>query len=250
MGQFYFNRKNYEKAILDFQNPQHFKLFHELALADAHLVKKYHGSLSGEHGDGRLRGEFLPLLLGKKIVSLFQEIKTIFDPDSIFNPGKIVNTPKMDQFLRESPSSDSIVFTTYFHFPETDGWINALKKCCNSGDCRKSAAQEGTMCPSFQAQNEEYFSTRARANLLREMILNTRNHNPYPFANLILQNTDLHYSDQEIYDILSWCLACKACKDECPSQVDITKLRAEFLQHYYDRHGLPFIKKRIMPNNP
>ncbi|MBP1673355.1 MAG: linked oxidase domain protein [Bacteroidetes bacterium] len=230
----------HKKPILDIQNPQHFKLFHELALADAHLVKKYHGSLSGEHGDGRLRGEFLPLLLGKKIVSLFQEIKTIFDPDSIFNPGKIVNTPRMDQFLRETPSSETIVYNTYFHFPETDGWINALKKCCNSGDCRKSASQDGTLCPSFQAQNEEYFSTRARANLLREMILNTRNRNPYSFANLIQHDSDLVYSDQEIYDILSWCLACKACKDECPSQVDMTKLRAEFLQHYYDRHRIPF----------
>jgi FAD/FMN-containing dehydrogenase/Fe-S oxidoreductase len=230
----------HKKPILNFQNPQHFKLFHELALADVHLVKKYHGSLSGEHGDGRLRGEFLPLLLGKKIVSLFQEIKTIFDPDSIFNPGKIVNSPRMDQFLRETPSTDAIVYNTYFHYSETDGWINALKKCCNSGDCRKSASQEGTMCPSFQAQNEEYFSTRARANLLREMILNTRNRNPYPFANLIQHDSDLHYSDQEIYDILSWCLACKACKDECPSQVDMTKLRAEFLQHYYDRHRIPF----------
>ncbi len=239
----------HKKPILDFQNPQHFKLFHELALADAHLVKKYRGSLSGEHGDGRLRGEFLPLMLGEKIVSIFQEIKTIFDPESILNPGKIVNTPKMDQFLRETISSDTLVYNTYFHFPETDGWINALKKCCNSGDCRKSASQEGTMCPSFQAQNEEYFSTRARANVLREMILHTQTRNPYSFSDLIQNDSDLVYSDQEIYDILSWCLACKACKAECPSQVDMTKLRAEFLQHYYNRHRIPF-RSRIIGHYP
>jgi FAD/FMN-containing dehydrogenase/Fe-S oxidoreductase len=229
----------HKKPILDFHNPEHFKLFHILAFADAQLVKQYKGSLSGEHGDGRLRGEFLPFLLGEKNYEILKQIKVLFDPQQIFNPGKIVNTPQMDQFLRTMPNHQIPKINSYFDFPETDGFVNALNKCCNSGDCRKSVLQGGTMCPSFQARKEEYFSTRARANVLREMILNTVSLNPY--KTLFQNNTDpsIHYSDEEIYEILSWCLACKACKAECPSGVDMTKLRAEFLQHYYDRHGIP-----------
>ena len=239
----------HKKPVLDFQNPEHYNLFRELALMDAHLVKKYKGSISGEHGDGRLRGEFIPLLLGEKNYHLLVQIKNLFDPNHILNPGKIVESPPMDQNLRETPAIQQAEIPSYFDFEETDGFVQAIKKCCNSGDCRKSALQGGTMCPSFQAQQEEYFSTRARANLLREMILNTSQDNPYRKYIQHIQKDTLSYSDKDIYEILSWCLACKACKTECPSQVDMTKLRAEFLQHYYDRHGIPF-RSWVIGNYP
>ena len=239
----------HKKPVLDFQNQKHFELFRELAYQDALLVKKYKGCLSGEHGDGRLRGEFIPLMLGETIYQTFIQLKNIFDPLRILNPGKIVETPRMDQFLRETPQDKPVTIDSFYDFSETDGLVNALKKCCNSGDCRKSAQQSGTMCPSYQAMNEEYFSTRARANLLREMILNASKENPYLSKISQTETSDLKYIDQEIYEILSWCLSCKACKAECPSQVDITKLKAEFLQHYYSRNGIPF-RSWIIGNYP
>ena len=239
----------HKKPVLDFHNPKHVELFHELALQDALLVKKYGGCLSGEHGDGRLRAEFLPLMLGETIYQTFIQLKNIFDLHRILNPGKIVEAPGMDQNLRESPQDQPITIPSFYDFPETDGFVNALKKCCNSGDCRKSAQQTGTMCPSYQAMNEEYYSTRARANLLREMILNSSEGNPYVSRLSKKETSDFKYIDQEIYEILSWCLSCKACKAECPSQVDITKLKAEFLQQYYTRHRIPF-RSWIIGNYP
>ena len=239
----------HKKPVLDFRNQKHFELFRELAEKDAHLVKKYGGSLSGEHGDGRLRGEFIPLMLSERIYQTFIELKNIFDPHRILNPGKIVETPRMDQFLRETPQDKPVTIDSFYDFSETDGLVNALKKCCNSGDCRISSLQTGTMCPSYQAMNEEYYSTRARANLLREMILNSSRENPYFSQSSKENSANLKYDDHELYEILSWCLSCKACKAECPSQVDLTKLKAEFLQQYYTRHRIPF-RSWIIGNYP
>lgn len=243
----------HKKPILNLQNPEEFQLFSEIALLDAQLVKKHKGSISGEHGDGRLRGPLIPFMLGNKNYELLISLKTLFDPNHIFNKGKITNTPPMDQNLRETPDLQHLKVKSYFDYPETDGFEKAVQKCCNSGDCRKSHLFSGAMCPSFQATNDEYFSTRARANLLREYLFTPSKLNHFLDQTQLITSQDsethLEYNEEDIYKILSWCLACKACKAECPSQVDMTKLKAEFLQHYYDKHGIPF-RTKIIGNYP
>jgi FAD/FMN-containing dehydrogenase/Fe-S oxidoreductase len=200
--------------------------FRNLAGDIARLVKKYRGSLSGEHGDGRLRGEFIPLMLGEHNYRLLKELKHTWDPKNILNPGKITDTPPMDQNLRHIPEEKSPRFTTTFRFPEKGGWLHAIEMCSGSGDCRKSSMIGGTMCPTFMATHDEDKSTRARANILREFLSHSDQKHPY--------------DHEEIYKVLDLCISCKACKSECPSNVDMTRIKAEFLQHYYEIHGIPF----------
>ncbi len=212
--------------LLNLKNPADVATYRNLANDIARLVKKYRGSLSGEHGDGRLRGEFIPLMLGEYNYRLLKELKRTWDPENIFNPGKIIDTPPMDRNLRQIPEKKSHQFKTTFRFPEKGGWLHAIEMCSGSGDCRKSSLIGGTMCPTFMATLDEDKSTRARANILREFISRSDEKHPY--------------DHREIYSILDLCLSCKACKSECPSNVDMTKIKAEFLQHYYDIHGIPF----------
>ena len=200
-------------------------LFRQIALETAMLVKKYKGSLSGEHGDGRLRGEFIPIMYGEDIYNLFKEIKTLFDPNNIFNPGKITNSPQMNLSLRYKPNYSHPKYNTYFDFSNEGGWLNAIEQCNGSGDCRKSYAFNGTMCPSYRATGEEKDSTRGRANILRELL-------SYP------QIKDV-FNQKEILEVLDLCISCKACKSECPSNVDMTRYKAEFLQHHYDTSHVP-----------
>ncbi|MBT4801410.1 MAG: FAD-binding oxidoreductase, partial [Lentimicrobiaceae bacterium] len=214
------------RPILNLKDPKDVELFHTLAEESARLVKKYNGSLSGEHGDGRLRGEFIPLMVGDKIYGLFQELKKVWDPKNIFNPGKIVNTPKMNTHLRYDPKIQARKIDTYFNFSEDQGILRAAEKCNGTAACRKTAVIGGTMCPSYMATHKESQSTRARANILREFLTISKKENPF--------------DHKEIYDVMDLCLSCKACKSECPSSVDVTKLKAEFLQHYYKSHGIPF----------
>jgi FAD/FMN-containing dehydrogenase/Fe-S oxidoreductase len=221
------------RPVLNLKNPKDVELFHTIALKTAHLVKKYNGSLSGEHGDGRLRGEFIPLMIGEKNYKLIKEIKKVWDPENIFNPQKIVDTPKMNTSLRYKTGQKSREFNTYFDFSKDNGLLRAIEKCNGSGDCRKSAVIGGTMCPSFMASKDEDKTTRARANILREFLTNSTKENPF--------------NHKEVYEILDLCLSCKACKSECPSSVDITKYKAEFLQHYYDTNGVSF-RNRLIAN--
>lgn len=214
------------RPILNLKDPKDVELFHSIALDTAKLVKKYRGSLSGEHGDGRLRGEFIPLMIGGKNYKLLEDLKNTWDPNHIFNPGKITATPKMNTQLRYVSSSKAEAIDTVFRFDQGPGILRAAEQCTGSGDCRKSSVIGGTMCPSFQATKDERNSTRARANILREVLTQSRKENPF--------------DDKELYEVMDLCLSCKACKTECPSNVDVTKLKAEFLQHYYDEHGLPF----------
>jgi FAD/FMN-containing dehydrogenase/Fe-S oxidoreductase len=210
---------------LNLKDPADVKLFRTVALETARLVKKYRGSLSGEHGDGRLRGEFIPLMLGEKVYSLFKEIKKTWDPQGIFNPGKITDTPPMDSSLRFEPGKPVPQIDTIFDFSSTQGILRATEQCNGSGDCRRTSVIGGLMCPSYQATLDENTSTRARANILREFLTRTTKKNPF--------------DHKEIYDVLDLCLSCKGCKSECPSNVDITKYKAEFMQHWYDEHGIP-----------
>jgi len=221
------------RPILNLKNKEHIKIFREMATEVAFLVKRYKGSLSGEHGDGRLRGEFIPIILGSKNFELIKQIKHEWDPNNIFNPGKIVNTPSMDTHLRYTPGKPVTQIKTYFDFSDSQGYIRHIERCNGSGDCRKTEIIGGTMCPSFMATRKESTTTRARANILREYITNSSKRNPF--------------DHKEIYDILDLCLSCKACKSECPSNVDMTKLKAEFLQHYYNTNGVPF-RSRLIAN--
>lgn len=212
--------------LLDLRNEDDVKTYRKLAEDVARLVKKYRGSLSGEHGDGRLRGEFIPLMLGGHNYNLLKQIKKTWDPANIFNPGKITDAPPMDQSLRYIPGKEAAFLKTTFRFPEKRGYLHAAEMCSGSGDCRKSSLIGGTMCPTFMATHDEDKSTRGRANILREFM--TRSKKKYP------------YDHEEIYRIMDLCISCKACKSECPSNVDMTRLKAEFLQHYYELHGIPF----------
>jgi len=221
------------RPVLNLKKAEGVELYHTVALKMAKLVKKYNGCLSGEHGDGRLRGEFIPLMLGEHNYQLFKNLKNAWDPKHIFNPEKITETPKMNSSLRYKPGQKTREVKTIFDFSKTLGYVRAAENCNGSGDCRKTHIIGGTLCPSYQATRDEKNTTRARANMLRDIFSKPEEQNPF-------ENDDL-------YKILDLCLSCKACKSECPSGVDITKLKAEFLQHYYDIKGVP-LRSNLVAN--
>ncbi len=218
------------RPILNLKTVEGNKLFRSIAEEVATLVKKYKGSLSGEHGDGRLRGEFIKQMVGEKNYDLLKQVKYSWDPNNIFNPNKIVDTPSMNTMLRYEPGQFTPEFKTIFRFHQQD-ILQHAEQCNGSGDCRKTHLSGGTMCPSFMATRNEKDTTRARANILREFLTHSNKLN--------------RYDHKEIYDVMSLCLSCKACKSECPSNVDMAKLKAEFLQHYYDANGVPFRSRMI-----
>lgn len=211
------------RPILNLKEDKDRALFRKVATETAHIVKKHRGSLSGEHGDGRLRGEFIPLLMGEKLYDIFVEFKNVCDPHGILNRGKIVNTPPMDASLRSERHQLGVA--TYFDFSARKGWLCAIEQCNGSGDCRKSNLFGGTMCPSYRATKDENHTTRARANLLRELLI-------HPASAKV-------FSQPEILNALASCLSCKGCKSECPSNVDMARYKAEYLQHHYDESGVP-----------
>ncbi len=220
------------RPIFNLKTEAGLKMFRAVAEDIAELVKKYNGSLSGEHGDGRLRGEFIPFMVGPECFSMMRQVKEFFDPQQIFNPGKIIDTPPMDTSLRTRVGQAPPEYETLFDFSATQGVLRAAEQCNGSGDCRKGPLAGGTMCPSYMATRSEKDSTRARANILRYALTQPKNA-LRPFDN------------EEVKEVMDLCLSCKACKSECPSNVDVAKLKAEFLQHYYDCHGVPFRDRLI-----
>jgi Fe-S oxidoreductase len=210
---------------MNLKDPEDVRKFREIARDTAMLTRKYRGSLSGEHGDGRVRGEFIPIIIGQANYEILREIKHTWDPDNVFNAGKIIDTPPMDTSLRYIPGKPIREIQTVFDFSESGGILRMAEKCNGSGDCRKSALLGGTMCPSFMATRDEQTTTRARANILREFLSNSQKTNPF--------------DHRDIYEVLDLCLSCKGCKSECPSNVDMAKMKAEFLQQYYDLHRIP-----------
>jgi FAD/FMN-containing dehydrogenase/Fe-S oxidoreductase len=218
------------RPIINLKTKEGNQLFRTIAEEIATLVKKYNGSLSGEHGDGRLRGEFIKQMIGEKNYRLLKEIKQTWDPENIFNPNKIVDTPSMNTMLRYTPGQQTPAFNTIFRFHNQDVLQHA-EQCNGSGDCRKTQLSGGTMCPSFMATRNEKDTTRARANILREFLTHSDKLN--------------RFDHKEIYEVMDLCLSCKGCKSECPSNVDVAKLKAEFMQHYYDANGVPFRSKLI-----
>lgn len=211
------------RPVLNLKRERDVKLFREITTEVAKLVKKYGGAMSGEHGDGRVRAEFLELMVGSKNYELLKSIKQLFDPENIFNPGKIIDAPPMDTSLRTKVEEPVEKIETLLDFSDSLGIIRATEKCNGSGDCRKSHQFDGGMCPSYQATKNEKDTTRARANVLREFLLHSDKPNKFDHKEL-----------KEVYDL---CIGCKACASECPSNVDASLLKAEFLYQYQKANG-------------
>lgn len=219
------------RPILNLKDPRDVRRFREIAEFTADLVMSYRGSLSGEHGDGRLRGEFLPRVVGPENYRLLESVKRAWDPRGILNPGKIVGAPPMDQSLRVRPGQETPEFSTYFNWDSDQGILRAAERCNGSGDCRKPHTAGGTMCPSYMATRNERDTTRGRANLLRHALTGAVSENPF--------------ADEALFEALDLCLCCKGCKSECPSNVDMARLKAEVLAQRYRSTGVPFRARAI-----
>lgn len=214
------------RPLLNLKKSEDVALFREIARETALLVKKHKGSLSGEHGDGRLRGEFIPLMYGNFLYGIMKEVKSAFDPEGLFNLEKIVDTPPMNSSLRYVPDVEVKEYETFFDYSQQGGWIRAIEQCNGSGDCLKSHLFSGSMCPSFRITGLEKDSTRGRSNIMRELLTN-------PLTSKV-------FDQKEILEALDLCISCKACKSECPSNVDMARFKAEFMQHHYDIFGPSF----------
>lgn len=219
------------RPILDLKKGADRELFYEITDDVATLVKKYGGSLSGEHGDGRVRGPFVEKMVGAKNYALLKDLKKTWDPNTIFNPGKIVDTAPMNEFLRYEKDQVDPKIETVLDFSETGGILAMAEKCNGTGLCRKTHISGGTMCPSYMATKDEKHTTRARANILRDVLTNSTKANKF--------------DSEEIKEVLDLCLECKGCKSDCPSNVDMAAMKSEFLQNYYDTNGAPFASKMI-----
>ncbi len=203
------------------------------SLADnvSDLVLKYGGAFSGEHGDGLARSCFNEKMFGPKVYDAFKEIKRAFDPRNILNPGKIVDAQRLTDNLRVIPEGKSRSLPTFLDFSKEGGFQAAIEICNGNGVCRKK--DSGTMCPSYMATLEEEHSTRGRANALRAVISGTLN--------------EKEFTSKVMHDVLDLCIACKGCKGECPTNVDMAKIKYEFLHHYHKKNGLPF-RDRLFGN--
>lgn len=217
------------RPMVNLKTSQGMEQMRLLAEKSLDLVIKYGGTISGEHGEGIARGEFSERLFGPRLTEAFQEIKKAFDPDNLLNPGKVVNPPRMDDESLMRYGSNYITpyapIETAFNFAGTDGFSGAVELCNGAGVCRGLEPNTGIMCPSFRATRDEKYSTRGRANALR--------------AAMTGELGPGGMSSQDLYDALDLCLSCQACQSECPSSVDMSKLKAEFLHQYYQEHGVP-----------
>jgi hypothetical protein len=191
----------------------------------ADLVVKYGGSLSGEHGDGQARAEFLPRMFGPGLMQAFREFKAAWDPGNRMNPGKLINAHPVDANLRLGPDYKPVTLQTRFAFRSEvgDGFVRATEHCIGMGKCRASSG--GTMCPSYRATREERYSTRGRSRLLAEMLR----------GEVITEG----WQSDDVKEALDWCLACKGCRSDCPTHTDMAAYKAEFLSHYYEKHQRP-----------
>ena len=219
------------RPILDLKKGEDRELFYQITDDVATLVKKYDGSLSGEHGDGRVRGPFVEKMIGANNYALLKGLKKTWDPNTIFNPGKIVDAAPMNEFLRYEKDQKDPEIDTVLDFSETGGILAMAEKCNGTGLCRKTHISGGTMCPSYMVTKDEKHTTRARANILRDVLTNSTKANKF--------------DSEEIKEVLDLCLECKGCKSDCPSNVDMAAMKSEFLQNYYDANGAPFASKMI-----
>jgi FAD/FMN-containing dehydrogenase/Fe-S oxidoreductase len=246
------------RPIINIKEAEGKRKFREVAYQTALLVKKYKGSLSGEHGDGRLRGEFIQLLYGDEVYALMRDLKKCWDPLQVFNLHKIVDTLPMDSMLRfdvdQQYAIEKVIGKgkTYYNWKaafdecKVEGATGAktqlhalmcsIEQCNGAGDCRKSNLIGGTLCPAFKVSGDETKATRARANVLREIL--TRGWGSEAFSKDFNKDKSILKSE-ELAEVLDSCLACKGCRSECPSNVDMTRLRSEILQQKYNVSGMP-----------
>jgi FAD/FMN-containing dehydrogenase/Fe-S oxidoreductase len=205
--------------------------FEAIAMEVSDLVLQYGGALSGEHGDGLLRSPFMEKMFGPALYDAFRHIKRTFDPDGMFNPGKIVDAPPLTGNLRYGPSYHAAQPVTFFDYGDPGGLPGAVEMCSGLGACRKTLG--GTMCPSYMATREEAHSTRGRANVLRLAIAGRLG--------------EAGLADEGVRTVLDLCLECRACKSECPVGVDVARFKSEFLSAYWRRHGTP-LRARVLGN--
>lgn len=208
------------RPYLDLRNQNEVLFMRQMMLDISSLLLEFGGALSGEHGDGLIRSWLNPKMFGSDVMALFQQVKKAFDPDNLMNPNKIVPlTVRWEEFRTESNKSLESP-PTYLDYSAEGGYALAIDLCNGNGLCRK---REGIMCPSFQATNDEFHSTRARAQSLRAII-----HNRLPIESL---------TSEGMYKVMDLCISCKGCKTECPSQIDMAKFKSEFLYQYQEKHG-------------
>ena len=211
------------RPVLDLKQPQGIATLRALEERMSDWVLEYGGVMSSEHGDGLARSEWIEKMFGPRLVEAFGQVKAAFDPAGIMNPGKIVAPPPMDENLRYGERLPEEPLQTWFRYDESGGFQQSVEMCSGVGDCRKKLV--GTMCPSYMATLEEAHSTRGRANALRAAL-----HGQLPGDGL---------DSDALYEAMDLCLGCKACKAECPSSVDMAKLKYEFLAQYHGKRGYP-----------
>lgn len=218
------------RPYIDLRNSEELAFMRQMMLDISSLILEFGGALSGEHGDGLIRSWLNPKMFGESLIHSFKKIKKAFDPSDLMNPGKII--PLTDRFeeLRTRPQEVLQSPKTFLDFEPEGGFALAVDLCNGNALCRK---KEQLMCPSFQATNEEFHSTRARAQALRAIV-----HKRLPLED---------FTSQGIYDVMELCLSCKGCKTECPSQVDMAKFKSEFLYHYQEKHGYS-LRNRLFGN--
>ncbi len=221
----------HNRPVINLKSESDIQKMHSIATHVRDLLLELGGAMSGEHGDGLVRSEWIKSMFGPQIYQALREVKEAFDPTAIMNPGKIIDAPSMTENLRFGPKYNTIKIDTYFDFSSQGGFERAIEMCNGVGACRKTLT--GTMCPSYIGTREEEHSTRGRANALRNVIAGT-----------LPQD---HFKSKRLYEVLDLCLECKACKAECPSNVDMAKIKYEFLAHYYKEHGVP-LRNRLFGN--
>jgi len=217
------------RPLLNLKQKQDVEILQAISEEAFKLVVGYRGSWSGEHGDGLVRSYKLREFFGDTLYEALRQVKFLFDPEHLLNPGKIIDPPPMTENLRIHPGYRTRFPRTFYRFEEEGGFDRAIEMCTGVGQCRKTLS--GTMCPSFMVTGDEEHSTRGRANALRAIIAGEL-------------GTE-RFSSDRLYRVLDLCVECKACKSECPSSVDMAKMKAEFLAHYYREKGLPLRKRLI-----
>ena len=217
----------HNRPIVNLKSETDIQKMHDIAREVRDLLMELDGAMSGEHGDGLVRSEWIESMFGSQIYQALTEVKKAFDPNGIMNPGKIVNAPPMTENLRFGKDYNTIKIDTYFDFSSQDGFGRAIEMCNGVGACRKTLT--GTMCPSFIGTREEEHSTRGRANALRSIISGALPHT--------------EFTNERLQEVLDLCLGCKACKAECPSNVDMAKIKYEVLAHYHKANGLPLHRR-------
>ena len=221
------------RPLISLKNEEGINKMVSIGDAVSDLIKEFGGSMSGEHGDGIVRGVWTRKMFGDQIYNAFRELKQTWDPQGIMNPGKIIDTPPMTENLRYGMTYQAADLPTSLDFSADFGYAGAVEMCNGMGACRKL---DGSMCPSFMATRDEEHSTRGRANLLRAAL-----------SGRMPDGAEGSITDQRLHQALDLCLECKACKAECESGVDMAKLKYEFLDHYHKEHGVP-LRSRLFAN--